>query len=230
IPCCSAHTYLRPATTDPLSPKTPARRLRAVRNTGARVSKTTNMSEPPNPIATQQPQAIPAAEVLRSQPRELGTATVIDLTNDDNPPAQHRDLRTHHRQETLERLKTATVIDLTSDDNPSGYRWERLAVRLQSYTLVPNGMLQSYTLNCDGWTVGSTAHVHPRSIIEAVIRPSNGYPASFYVTREEGGCFTGKCREDGRVTILVYPEEIVAMIQQPWREGGFIGFTYIPEE
>ncbi|KAM7190664.1 hypothetical protein V8F33_009328 [Rhypophila sp. PSN 637] len=188
------------------------------------------MSESPSPVAAQQPQG----EVLRSQrretDRELGTATVIDLTKNDNPPDQHRDLRKQHREETLESLKTATVIDLTRDDDRFEYRWERFAIRLESFTLVPNSMPQSYTLSCDGWTVGSTAHVTPRSIIEAVIRPSYGYPASFYITRDEGGYFTGKCREDGTVPILVYPEEVVAMIEQPWREGAFIGFIHVAEE
>ena len=94
-------------------------------------------------------------------------------------------------------LGTAPVIDVTDDDNPP---WEHLEVRPQSLIL-SSSTTRSYTcmLKSGGWTDDNTnrpcrMRVDLRSIIEVVLRPRNGYPVNFRVSREEGSPFTGNTK------------------------------------
>jgi hypothetical protein len=130
------------------------------------------------------------ADVLKA----LETAPVIDLTTDDTPPSQaatrpqtlalvtpeHLFIR---RGDTFEALGRAPVIDQTDDDSPPGRRgWERLAVRPTSLTLKSNGIERSYTLKDGRWTDGDRRlkrSIDLRCIVGVVLKPSNGYDASF---------------------------------------------------
>jgi hypothetical protein len=178
---------------------------------------------------------------LRAQRRAdalkaLKTGPVIDVTTDDTPPSQaatrpqtlalvtpeHLFIR---RGDTFEALGKAPFIDLTDDDSPPGRRgWKRLAVRPTSLTLKSNGVERSYTLRDGRWTDGDkrlNRRVDLRCIVGVVLKPSNGYDASFHLSPDNRGGFTGKYGEDETGRISLGLREMKAMIQQARRKGGF---------
>lgn len=143
------------------------------------------MDSESNPVNKFKPE-VPRAQRREDALKSLGTAPFIDLTDDDNPPWEHLEVRP---QSLI--LSSSTA---------------------RSYTLKSGG----WTDDDDNTSRLHRTRVDLRSIIEVVLRPGIGYPVSFRVSREEGGPFTGQYGEEGTATISVSPETVEAMIRQPW--------------
>jgi hypothetical protein len=173
---------------------------------------------------------------------------IIDLTNDDtspNPAATRSQITApsmrrspaNHRED-LEVLERPPVIDLTDNDadddadDDDSQRWEPLAVYPISLTLASyGGSTNSFTLKGDHWIDDDgrtlrrkTCH---RYVVRVVLKPSNGYPTKFRL-RRRGGVFTGKYGKYRTGVISLDREEMKAMVQQGWREGGFVASVWFP--
>lgn len=124
-------------------------------------------------------------------------------------------------------------IDLTDDVPRARLGWECPAVYPTSLTLAcddPQFTVKDgrWRTNC-GRTLSTRIGVI-RSIVAVVVRPSNGYPASFRLKRDKRlRCLTGRYGEDGTGNILLDAREMKAMIQLDWGDVGLVNFIWSPE-
>jgi hypothetical protein len=81
----------------------------------------------------------------------------------------------------------------------------------------------------DGRCTNDNGGIDLHSIAGVVLKPSNGYPVSFFLLRDSQNAFTGKYGEDGTGIISVNLRVVEAMIQQKPREGRFLAYIWSPE-
>ncbi|KAJ4288323.1 hypothetical protein N0V88_007361 [Collariella sp. IMI 366227] len=152
---------------------------------GAVIVDLTGNDASANPSATRRQTMAPGARRTaarhRSAREALEKPPVIALTDDDataNPAATRRQtmapgaLRSAARHRSArEALKEPPESALTDNDSP---RWEHLAVYPTFLTLALN----------DGHFTNDNGGLDIHSITEIVLKPSNGYPVSFHLSRD----------------------------------------------